>query len=128
MIASYTFVVTGKYYFNGETSYMPGSRYVRRNRLSRGEQQLLKQIGLKIHRELYRRGGTTESLSLEVNVARSTIREVIAGRSNVRILTLKAIVQGLGFSSVKQFLADIEPESENYPVSGRANERASRSL
>jgi hypothetical protein len=89
---------------------MPGSRYVRRNRLSRGEQQMLKQIGLKIHRELYRRGGTTESLSLEVNVARSTIREVIAGRSNVRILTLKAIVQGLGFSSVRQFLSDIEPE------------------
>jgi hypothetical protein len=90
---------------------MPGSRYVRRNRLSRGEQQMLKQIGLKIHRELYKRGGTTESLSIEVNVARSTIREVIAGRSNVRILTLKAIVQGLGFTSVRQFLSDIEPDS-----------------
>ena len=90
---------------------MPGSRYVRRNRLSRGEQQMLKQIGLKINRELYKRGGTTESLSLEVNVARSTIREVIAGRSNVRILTLKAIVQGLGYPSVRQFLSDIEPDS-----------------
>lgn len=89
---------------------MPGSRYVRRNRLSRGEQQMLKQIGLKIHRELYKRGGTTESLSIDVNVARSTIREVIAGRSNVRILTLKAIVQGFGYSSVRQFLADIEPD------------------
>jgi hypothetical protein len=49
-------------------------------------------------------------LSLQVNVARSTIREVIAGRSNVRILTLRAIVQGLGYASVKEFLADIESE------------------
>jgi hypothetical protein len=70
---------------------------------------MLRQIGLKIHRELFKQEMTTESLSLDIGLARSTIREVIAGRSNVRILSLRAIVQGLGYGSVREFLADIEP-------------------
>ncbi len=80
-------------------------------RAPRADQHLLKQIGLKIHRELFRQKRTTEALSLEIGLARSTIREVIAGRSNVRFLNLRAIVRGLGYSSVREFLADIEPSS-----------------
>jgi hypothetical protein len=79
-------------------------------RRPRGEQQILKQIGLKIHRELYRKEKTTESLSAEIGLARSTIREVIAGRSNVRVLNLRAIVLGLGFANLREFLADIDGE------------------
>jgi hypothetical protein len=80
-------------------------------RRPRGEHQILKQIGLKIHRELFRQERTTEALSTEIGLARSTIREVIAGRSNVRFLNLRAIVHGLGFANVRDFLADIEGES-----------------
>ncbi|HUP57716.1 MAG TPA: hypothetical protein VM598_09710 [Bdellovibrionota bacterium] len=79
-------------------------------RRPRGEQQILKQIGLKIHRELFRQEKTTESLSTEIGLARSTIREVIAGRSNVRVLNLRAIVLGLGFANLREFLADIDGE------------------
>jgi len=90
---------------------MPVSRYVRKNRLSPNDKQLLKRIGMKVHRELYCNGGTTDSLSREICVARSSIREVVAGRSNLRILTLRAIAVGLGYRSAHQFLGDVETES-----------------
>src|SRR5579885_877218 len=94
------------------SSPVHGSAYIRKGRQSRGEKQLLKRIGLKLHRELRRSGETTESLSQKVGIARSTIREAVAGRSDLGVLTLRSIVQGLGFPSVRQFMIDIERDPE----------------
>ena len=87
---------------------MKRSGYIRKTRLPIEDQRLIKRIGRKIHRELHRRAETSETFSKQVAVARSTLREIIAGRSDARILTLRAIALGLGYSSVKDFLSDIE--------------------
>jgi hypothetical protein len=76
--------------------------------VSRTEQMLLKQIGLLVHKILFERGKPVEWLSFKSGVARSSIREVIAGRSNARILTLNSIARGLGFNDVIEMLEKIE--------------------
>ena len=68
------------------------------------EQRLLKQVGLKINSDLYQKGQSVEGLSFEIGIARSSIREIIAGRSNPRLLTLNAISAGLGYDTLQEFL------------------------
>ena len=81
-----------------------------RNRVQRefvftaSERQLLKKIGLRIHKDLFDQSKPTEWLAFKVGLARSTIHEIIAGRSNPRVLTLHSIAQGLGHSNLVDFL------------------------
>lgn len=74
---------------------------------SQSEQQLLKRIGLKINHDLYEQSKPVEWLALKLGVARSTLREIIAGRSNFRVLTLNAIAEGLGYRGLADFLKGI---------------------
>lgn len=69
--------------------------------------QILKKIGLKIYKDLGKQQRSVESFAADLGLARSTLREIIAGRSNVRILTLLCIVEGLGYSSFVEFFQDI---------------------
>ena len=45
---------------------------------------LQKRIGLKIVRDLHQRNQSVDRLALDVGMARSTLREIIAGRSVAR--------------------------------------------
>jgi len=78
------------------------------NRTSRPEEILLRQIGLLIHRTLFDLGKPVEWLSFKSGVARSTIREIIAGRSNSRIATLNILARSLGFNDLIDFLNEIK--------------------
>ncbi len=73
----------------------------------RSEQILLKQIGLLVHKCLFEKEKPVEWLSFKSGVARSSIREIIAGRSNTRILTLNSIARGLGFDDVIAMLEKV---------------------
>lgn len=79
----------------------------RRRSISENERKVLKKIGLKIHKDLFQQNKPIEQLAFDTGVARSSIREIIAGRSNPRLLTLSAIASGLGYSSLSEFLSDI---------------------
>lgn len=72
--------------------------------LTDDEQRFLKKIGLRISKTLFEQGRPVERLAFELGIARSTLREIIAGRSNTRILTLNAIAKGLGFANILEFL------------------------
>ncbi|MBU6374702.1 MAG: helix-turn-helix domain-containing protein [Bdellovibrionales bacterium] len=67
----------------------------------------LKRVGLKISRDLHERDKSVDALALEIGMARSTLREIIAGRSNPRLLSLDAIAQGLGYRKLSDFLSDL---------------------
>jgi hypothetical protein len=74
-----------------------------------GEQQTLKRMGLHIHKMLFEQGKSVEWLGFKIGVARSALNEIIAGRSNPKFLTLRAIVlEGLGYKSLNQFFSEIE--------------------
>jgi len=68
---------------------------------------LLKQLGNRIVKDLASRHMSVDALALEIGVARSTLREIAAGRSNPRILTLVAIAHGLGYSDLRSFFKDL---------------------
>ncbi|OFZ53027.1 MAG: hypothetical protein A2428_17965 [Bdellovibrionales bacterium RIFOXYC1_FULL_54_43] len=73
------------------------------------ERQALKRIGLRIHKILYEQGKSVEWLGFKIGVARSALNEIIAGRSNPKFLTLRAIVlDGLGYKNLNQFFREIE--------------------
>ncbi|NDG84686.1 MAG: hypothetical protein EBX52_06560 [Proteobacteria bacterium] len=77
-------------------------------RPSRAEEILLRQVGLLIHKTLFDLGKPVEWLSFKSGVARSTIREIIAGRSNSRIATINILARSLGFSDLVDFLNEIK--------------------
>ena len=79
-----------------------------KNRTTRAEEILLRQIGLLIHKTLFDLGKPVEWLSFKSGVARSTIREIIAGRSNSRIATINILARSLGFSDLVDFLNEIK--------------------
>ena len=68
---------------------------------------LQKRIGLKIVRDLHQRNQSVDRLALDVGMARSTLREIIAGRSNPRVLTLESIAQGLGYPGLAEFFSGL---------------------
>jgi hypothetical protein len=82
---------------NGANKTKPKSK-AKKN--TKSEQLLLKQIGLQIHKALYEKEKPVEWLSFKSGIARSSIREIIAGRSNARILTLNTLAKHLGFEDV----------------------------
>jgi transcriptional regulator with XRE-family HTH domain len=54
-----------------------------------------------------RQGMTVEELAVRCDLARSTIREIIAGRSDTRVLSLRAIATALGFADLTEFLGPV---------------------
>lgn len=70
--------------------------------------RLLKSIGLRIQNDLYKQERSVEGLSLDCGIARSTLREIIAGRSNPRLMTLHSVALSLGYSGVADFLSKVE--------------------
>lgn len=71
------------------------------------EGKFLKRIGLQIQNELHKKNKTLEWLAVNVGISRSALQEIVAGRSNLRILTLASITVGLGYKDVRDFLASI---------------------
>lgn len=88
---------------NGATS-KSAARTKSKKSIHRSEAILLKQIGLLIHKKLFETDKPVEWLSFKSGVARSSICEIIAGRSNTRILTLNTLAKSLGFSDVTELL------------------------
>jgi hypothetical protein len=82
-------------------------------RPNRSEELLLRQIGLLINKTLFSKGKPVEWLSFKSGVARSSIREIIAGRSNTRILTLNTLAKSLGFADAVEFLNKIKNKNGN---------------
>ncbi len=89
---------------NGNSKKIPGRKLAKREHLATSGDQLLKKIGLRINRDLFDQKKSVEWLAFESDIARSTLREIIAGRSNLRMLTFKSIAEGLGYKSVEEFL------------------------
>ncbi|MFN7684185.1 MAG: helix-turn-helix transcriptional regulator [Oligoflexia bacterium] len=58
-------------------------------------------------KDLGARGMTVDAFALQIGIARSTLREITAGRSNPRLLTLAEIAQGLGYPDLKTFFQDL---------------------
>ena len=69
------------------------------------ERLFLRKLGRAIYVELYRQERNVDWLSLRTGIARSTLHEIIAGRSNPRILTLRLIAMGLGYENLPVFLS-----------------------
>lgn len=78
------------------------------NGVLKSDQILLKKVGLRIHRDLFERGETAEWLAFSSGLARSSVREIIAGRSNFRFLTMAAIARTLGYRNLVEFLNQLD--------------------
>lgn len=83
--------------------------YKRIHKLPKDQARLLKRIGELVHEGMVNQDDTTESLSKRAGVARSTLREVIAGRSNVRVGSLFKITREIGWD-LSSFLIRAEKE------------------
>jgi hypothetical protein len=82
-------------------------------KMSKADELLLKQVGLLIHKTLFENDKPVEWLSFKSGVARSSIREIIAGRSNARILTLNILAKHLGFNDVVELLSKSKNKNGN---------------
>ncbi len=71
---------------------------------SADEKKLLKRLGDLIRSDLKARKISVEAMAEKLGIARSTLREIIYGQSNVRILTLQAIARGVGQKDLATFL------------------------
>lgn len=81
--------------------------------LSSTQQAMLRRLGLRIQKELFEQKKTVEWLAEKSGVARSTLHEIIAGRSNPRIGTLHAIALALGYGDIQSFIVRIEGSRNN---------------
>ena len=73
------------------------------------EKRSLKKISLKISYDLenrFQEKRPIEWLSWETNIARSALREIMAGRSNPKFLTLLAISEAFEYKNLPDFLKD----------------------
>ncbi len=68
------------------------------------ENKILKRIGRKIVQELNSREKSSEWLAFSAGIARSTLHEIIAGRANLRVLTLNEVAQALDYANVFDFM------------------------
>ncbi|MCY4643790.1 MAG: hypothetical protein OXB88_04155 [Bacteriovoracales bacterium] len=69
----------------------------------------LKRVGLKVSYDLENRfheKRPVEWLSWETNIARSALREIMAGRSNPKFLTLLAISEAFEYDCLSEFLEE----------------------
>lgn len=65
---------------------------------------LLPRLGKAIKKRMRANGMTIESLAFGSGLARSSVREILAGRSNPQLLSLVQISWALGFSKVQELL------------------------
>ncbi|MGK5089543.1 response regulator [Bdellovibrionota bacterium FG-2] len=75
--------------------------------LATSERVLLKKLGARITKKLQEKGKSSDWLASEASVARSTLREILSGRSNPRILTLHSLAKALGYEHVSELLKDL---------------------
>ncbi len=68
---------------------------------------MLKKLGDLIRSDLSAKGISVEAMAEKLGIARSTLREIIYGKSNVRVLTLQSIAKGVGFKDLSAFLKRI---------------------
>lgn len=76
----------------------------RRKKLGAGERKLLKVIGQQIGQVIHIRGESVHEVSVRAKVARSTIREVINGESNVGIITFCRILDAIDARAISNYL------------------------
>ena len=84
-----------------------GTRIQREFAFTPSEKHLLKRLGLKIYKKLADLDKPAEWLAFQSEIARSTVMEIIAGRSNPRFLTLNTISRNLGYKNIHDFLKDV---------------------
>jgi hypothetical protein len=82
------------------------------SQISKNDQILLKRIGLLVHQKLFEFDKPVEWLSFKSGFARSSIREIIAGRSNTRILTLNSLAKSLGYQNVIELLEETKKRTD----------------
>jgi len=75
---------------------------------SSDEVKLLKKIGLHIQNRLHLQEKALEDFAYEIKISRSALTEIVAGRSNMKFLTLVTISKGLGYDNIIQFLKAAE--------------------
>jgi transcriptional regulator with XRE-family HTH domain len=68
------------------------------------EKRMLKRLGDLIRSDLKAKKISVESMAEKLGIARSTLREIIYGQSNVRLLTLHSIARGVGYRDLATFL------------------------
>jgi predicted transcriptional regulator len=73
--------------------------------LTPAEGKFLKKVGLLVQNELHKAGITLELFAEQVGISRSALQEIVAGRSNLRILTLTSIAAELGYRDLRDFLS-----------------------
>lgn len=56
----------------------------------------MRQVSARIRNDLAAQNLSVDALALKIGGARSTLREIVAGRSNPGMLTQRTIAQGLG--------------------------------
>jgi hypothetical protein len=71
---------------------------------STSDRKNLKKIGLLIQNELHLQGKSLEWLSFKIELSRSALQEIVAGRSNFRFLTFLSIADGLGYADFRDLL------------------------
>ncbi|MBI2521466.1 MAG: hypothetical protein HYV97_13695 [Bdellovibrio sp.] len=69
------------------------------------EKALLEKIGKKIKQRILE--GKIEPISFETGIARSAIRKIVSGESDLRIVTLYRLVKNLGYRNLAEFFEDI---------------------
>ena len=74
---------------------------------NQAEEKFLKNVGRKIHKDLYDLNKPVEWLAWESGVARSTIQRIFDANRNVGLLTLDRVAKGLGYKDVVEFLNNI---------------------
>lgn len=90
---------------------MTQARNRKRNKAAKNSSRrhaLIRKIGLSIHGYLFKNDKPVEWLAFQSGVARSSIREIIAGRSNPRILTLDSIARAMGYPGVLELFRTID--------------------
>ena len=75
--------------------------------LSNKERLLLKRIGLRISKELSRQDKNPDWLAFHTGLARSAVQQIIAGRSNVKALSLNTIAVALNYKDFVHLLRDL---------------------
>lgn len=71
---------------------------------SQDEKKFLKKIGLKIQQEIRANGNSIERFCFDHGIPRSGMSELIAGRRDPQLVTLRRIVQKMGYKDIEDFL------------------------
>ena len=79
---------------------------MRKQRLSKTDRRLLKNIAKRV--SAYIEQDNQTRVAEAAGIARSTLREIAAGKSNVRIGSLSRIARAMGYGSLWAFLTGME--------------------